>query len=59
MVFKYLESLKSQTTDEQFREILEMADQDIKFNRVGFKKTTAPRTYIDICDRCKSVIIAC
>lgn len=57
MVFKFLTWLKSNVTDEQFKDILEATDQDIKFNRVGFGKTTKPLEYIRICTRCASVVL--
>lgn len=57
MVFKFLTQLKSQTTDKQFRDILAATDADIKFNRVGFGKTTGPKTYINICTACACTIL--
>lgn len=57
MVFKFWIWLKSNVTEEQFKDILEAADQDIKFNRVGFNKTTKPLEYIRICTRCASVVL--
>lgn len=57
MVFKFLTLLKSHVTDEQFKEILAAADQDIKFNRVMFGKTTKPLEYIKICTRCANVVL--
>ncbi|CAI3208556.1 hypothetical protein [Clostridium neonatale] len=57
MVFKFLTLLKSYVTEEQFKEILIMADQDIKFNRVGFGKTTKPLEYLRICTRCANVVL--
>lgn len=57
MVFKFLTWLKVNVTEEQFKDILEAADQDIKFNRVGFGKTTKPLEYIQICTRCASVVL--
>lgn len=57
MVFKFLTWLKANVTDEEFKEILEAADQDIKFNRVSFGKTTNPLEYVRICTRCASVVL--
>ena len=48
MVFKFLKLLKYYVTDEQFKDILAATDQDIKFNRVMFGKTTKPLEYIKI-----------
>lgn len=57
MVFKFLTWLKANVTDEQFKDILEATDQDIKFNRVGFGKRTTPKEYIDICTKCANVVL--
>lgn len=57
MVFKFLANLKAKTTDEQFKDILAATDQDIKFNRVGFGKTTGPKKFIEICTGCADVIL--
>lgn len=56
-VFEFLTELKNQVTDEEFRTILAATDEDIKFNRVGFGKKTAPRQYITICKACASVVL--
>lgn len=57
MVFKFLTWLKNNVTEEQFKDILSMADQDIKFNRAGFGKTTKPIEYVRICTRCAGVVL--
>ena len=57
MVFKFLNDLRNKTTDEQFKDILAATDQDIKFNRVGFGKTTGPMKFIEICTGCADVIL--
>lgn len=57
MVYKFLRNLRSKTTDEQFRDILAATDADIKFNRVGFGKTTGPKKFIEICTSCANVIL--
>lgn len=59
MVYKFLRNLKAKTTDEQFKDILAATDQDIKFNRVGFGKTTGPKKFIEICTGCANVILRC
>ena len=59
MVFKFLQTLRSKVTHEQFKDILAAVDSDIKFNRVAFGKTTGPKTYIQICTTCASAIIRC
>lgn len=58
-VFEYLTELKKQVTDKQFKAILVMTDEDIKFNRVKFGKKTGPRDYISICDMCRKAIAKC
>ena len=35
MLFKYLESLKNNINEEEFKEILKITADDIKFNRIG------------------------
>ena len=57
MVFKFLTWLKANVTEEEFKDILEATDQDIKLNRVGFGKTTKPLEYVRICTRCASVVL--
>lgn len=57
MVYKFLRELKAKTTGEQFKDILAATDQDIKFNRVGFGKTTGPKKFIEICTGCANVIL--
>ena len=57
MVFKFLTWLRNNTSQENFRDILAAADQDIKFNRVSFGKRTNPIKYIDICTKCANVIL--
>ncbi|MGM9935431.1 hypothetical protein [uncultured Clostridium sp.] len=57
MVFKFLRWLKANVNEENFRLILNAADDDIKFNRVLFNKKTGPEKYIDICLKCADVIL--
>ncbi|NFO31468.1 hypothetical protein FDB41_15040 [Clostridium botulinum] len=59
MVFEFLKWLKANVTEDEFKEILEAADQGIKFNRVGFGKRTDPNTYINICTSCTNVVLRC
>lgn len=51
----FLDLLKSQTTEEEFMSILKDTDDDIKFNRVRFGKTTNLNEYIRICSICTKV----
>ena len=57
MVFEFLTNLKARTTDEEFKDILAATDQDIKFNRVGFGKTTGTKKFIEICTGCANVFL--
>lgn len=57
VVFNFLTLLRSYLTEEQFKDILAATDQDIKFNRVMFGKTTKPLEYIKICTRCANVVL--
>ena len=36
-----------------------MTEMDIKFNRVGFGKTTGPKEFIKICTGCKKALMRC
>lgn len=49
MVIKFLQWLETQVTKEQFKLILDMTDEDIKFNRVRFGKRTNQMQYVNIC----------
>lgn len=49
MVKNYLDWLRVNTTDSQFIDILEMTEQDIKFNKILFNKVTSQREFIEIC----------
>ncbi|MBE6089868.1 MAG: hypothetical protein E7206_17905 [Clostridium beijerinckii] len=57
MVFKFLKTLKSEVGEINFKRILSMADQDIKFNRVRFGKRTSPGKYTEIVQICKVVAL--
>jgi len=52
MFLLFLELLKSEITKEEFTEIITMTDDDIKFNRIHFGKTTNLKEYIRICALC-------
>lgn len=55
MAFKFLEDLKQKVTEQEFKEILTIATQDIMFNNVGFKKLTTEKDLISVCE--KSLIL--
>ena len=59
MVFEFLSNLKKEVGENNFREILEATDQDIKFNRISFGKVTRPKEFIKICTGCKEVLLRC
>ena len=59
MVFKFLRSLKEEVGIIDFETILMMAEVDIKFNRVGFGKTTGPKEFIKICIGYKNALMRC
>lgn len=52
MVFAFLDELKANTNEKEFKDVLKMADEDIKFNRVRFGICTSQEDYIEICERC-------
>lgn len=57
MVFKFLKNLKKEVGESNFEIILDMTDADIKFNRIGFGKTTGPKQFIEICTGCKNALM--
>ncbi|WP_459476473.1 hypothetical protein [Clostridium saccharoperbutylacetonicum] len=48
MFYLFLDLIKSQTTEDEFKKILKDTDNDITFNRVYFWKTTNLKEYIRI-----------
>jgi limonene-1,2-epoxide hydrolase len=57
MVFNFLRALKEEVGEDNFEIILDMTEVDIKFNRVGFGKTTGPAKFIEICTGCKNALM--
>lgn len=51
MLLKYLDKLKKVTTKEQFKEVLKITEDDIKFNKIRFNKVTKTQDFIAICNR--------
>lgn len=49
MLFKFLKELKESLTKEEFIEVLQITEQDIKFNQLGFNKLTKAKKFIEIC----------
>lgn len=54
-----LNKIKKKVTPDEFRTILKMTEDDIKFNRVGFGKTTTPVEFAIIAQRSYEVISRC
>lgn len=44
------------TTKDELKIALEMATEDIKFNRIGFEKKTSLNQMVDITNRCIIVL---
>lgn len=59
MVLKFLNNLKAEVGVIDFETILIMTEVDIKFNRIGFGKTTGPAKFIEICTGCKDALMRC
>lgn len=57
MVFRFLNNLKKEVGESNFRIILDMTEVDIKFNRVSFGKVTGPAKFIEICTGCKNALM--
>ncbi|MEG2412889.1 MAG: hypothetical protein RR948_08850 [Clostridium sp.] len=55
MSFKFLEDLKASITEQEFKEVLTIATQDIMFNNVGFNRLTKEQDLISVCE--KSLIL--
>lgn len=56
MLIKYLDKLQKVTTKEEFKAILKMTEEDIKFNKVKFNKVTSANEFIVICNRSLSLV---
>ncbi len=56
MIRKILEGYGIKMTDDDFKDVMEMATWDIKFNRIGFKKKTGSNEMMDIVKICCVVI---
>ncbi|WP_026881367.1 hypothetical protein [Clostridium akagii] len=52
MIRKILEEDGIKLTDKEFKKVMKAATQDIKFNRIGFKKKTDSNEMIDIVKIC-------
>lgn len=56
MLIKYLDKLQKVTTKEEFKAILKMTEEDIKFNKVKFNKVTSANEFIVICNRSLNLV---
>lgn len=52
MLRKMLEAKVGIMSDEQFRRVMENTTDDIKFNRISFKKMTYLEDVLEIAERC-------
>ena len=57
MALNYLKWLKNSAGEEIFKQVVKAAEDDIKFNRVGFNKTTTGDKFIEICMLCHTAIL--
>lgn len=57
MALKYLKWLKDSAGEDIFKQVVKAAEDDIKFNRVGFNKTTTEDEFIEICMLCHTAIL--
>lgn len=56
MIIKFMSELKKKVGQSLFKEIIIMAEQDIKFNRVSLRKLTTQKDFILICQKCHKVL---
>lgn len=59
MLKGYLEQLREEVTEEEYREILEMAQDDIEFNRTRFNKNTTDKDFIRVIEISRRVLKRC
>lgn len=59
MLKKLLEQRGTRLTKEEFETICEMVTDDIKFNRIGFKKCTNLNEILKIIERSINVLKSC
>ena len=59
MVLDFLEQLKNKVSKEDYKTIIDMTIDDIKFNRTSFGKKTSPNEFIEICKRCFYALNRC
>lgn len=59
MVLEFLNDLKSKVSNEDYKIIIAMAKEDIKFNMVSFNKKITPGHFIDVCKMCQLTLSRC
>lgn len=52
MIKQLLEKYGFDMTDKEFKQVMEAATQDIKFNQIGFNKRTSIKDMLIISERC-------
>lgn len=58
-MIEFMRDLKSKVDDKTFKRIIEMAENDIKFNRVSFGKRTSLKQFKGICNACHFLLTRC
>lgn len=59
MLFKYLVEISKKLPKEQFNEVLLMVEEDVKFNRLSFGKTTTGLEFGILFARCLECLSKC
>lgn len=59
MLFEYLTELKKCLPKEKFEDVLKMVEEVIKFNKVGFNKTTTGLEFAKLCEWCLVCLKRC
>ncbi len=59
MVLEFLNELKKKVSNDDYKTIVAMTIDDIKFNRTSFNKKTSPGEFIEICKRCWDALNRC
>ena len=56
MIIKFMSELEEKVGQSLFKEIISMAEKDIKFNRVNLRKLTTQKEFILICQKYYKVL---
>jgi hypothetical protein len=56
LIRKLIETCEIKMTDEEFKETMEIATDDIKFNRISFNKRTSLKNVVTISKRSYKVV---